>query len=144
MKKKIVAIIGVVLVAVMLTAVLVACVPTDPAKAESNLKSADYNVEKAQGIGAALMVGTVNAMTKTEVDLTKVDSVVFGGKGSDWVTIFYFKDSDSAKQYYDGITPALEKLKEEADKNNKEFNTDYGRNGVAVYLGTTAGVKAAK
>lgn len=138
MKKKIGAILGVALVAVMLVALLVGCVPTDPEKAETNLKDADYTTVNLKGAAAQIIASPLTLIA--EVDLTSVKNVVSGTKGSDTIVILYFNDSDAAKAYYTKLDEAMQKLSSE----EREDAGEYGRNGVAVYLGTSAAVKAAK
>ncbi len=138
MKKKIGVVLGVALVAVMLVAVLAGCVPSDPAKAEANLKDAGYTAVKAEGIAAQIAAVPFTAVA--EVDFDKVDAIVTGAKGTDSVYMIYFKDKAAAKSYYDAFEPAIKKMSEESNKEDVAF----GISGSVVYFGTTAGVKAAK
>lgn len=138
MKKKLGVILGVALVAVMLVAVLAGCVPSDPAKAESNLKSEGYTAVKAEGIAAQIAASVFTAIA--DVDLDKVDAVVTGVKGTDRISMIYFKDSSSANDYFNKFEPAVKKMAEETNADDYAF----GKSGSVVYFGTTAAVKAAK
>lgn len=138
MKKKLGVILGVALVAVMLVAILAGCVPSDPAKAKSNLEGDGYNVAKVDGVLAQFAVSPMSIIA--EVDLDKVESVVTGSKGTDNVVIIYFKDSSSANDYYNKFEPAVKKMAEETKAEDYAF----GKSGSVVYFGTTAAVKAAK
>lgn len=138
MKKKIGVVLGVALVVVMLAAVLVACVPSDPAKAESNLKDEGYKTVKVEGVAAQMVAGMFTDFA--EVDFDKVDAIVTGVKGTDSISMLYFKDSSAANDYYNKFEPAYKKTMEESKKEDYAF----GKSGSVVYFGTTAAVKAAK
>lgn len=138
MKKKLGVILGVALVAVMLVAVLAGCVPSDPAKAQSNLEGNGYDVVKVEGVAA--QIAAIPFTTIAEIDFDKVDAVVTGAKGTDSIYMVYFKDSSSANDYYNKFEPAIKKLAEESNKEDVAF----GKSGSVVYFGTNAAVKAAK
>lgn len=130
MKKKIGVVLGVALVVVMLAAVLVACVPSDPDKAVKNLKDADYVAVKL----------SVSDLPFGDLDENKVSAVVSGTKLlKDSVTLIYFKDTASAKDFYAELKEDYDKMSDKAKE-----NYDFGRSGSVVYYGTPDAVKAAK
>lgn len=161
--KKLVSIIAVVALVAIVATLLVACVPTDPAKAEANLKEAGYTVtayDKDDGLGLAgytLPDGATN--------------VVYGIKEADedsasliaeTVTIYYFESSDKAKAYFEKVYGDFDANQDEAKAELKEShdagdltkeeydsmleminNSQAKRFGKIVYAGTKAAIKAA-
>ena len=127
--KKALSIIAVLALVAVLGVALVACVPSDPDKAEANLEEAGYFVERADSddliVGAALK----------QIDAVTSISATNGDEG---VTILYFEDTDAAKAYYEDAQAQWEKL----DDDEKE-GMKMGKSGKVVYFGTEAGVKAA-
>ena len=147
--KKLVSIIAVVALVAIVATLLVACVPTDPAKAEANLKEAGYIVtayDKDDGLGLAgytLPDGATN--------------VVNGIKEADEDS-----SSDKAKAYFEKVYGDFDKQQDEAKAELKESydagdiskedydamleminNSQAKRFGKIVYSGTKAGIKAA-
>lgn len=127
--KKALSIIAVLALVAVLGVALVACVPSDPDKAEANLKAADYIVIRADAddaiVGAALkQIDAVTSITATN--------------GDDSVSLTYFETADAAKAYYEDAKEQWDKL-DDADKEGMKF----GKSGKVVYAGTEAGVKAA-
>ena len=127
--KKALSIIAVLALVAVLGVALVACVPSDPDKAEANLEEAGYVVVRADSddliAGAALkQIDAVTSITATD--------------GDEGVTILYFEDTDAAKAYYEDAQAQWEKLDEDEKEGMK-----MGKSGKVVYFGTEAGVKAA-
>ena len=159
MKKRILTVVGVLALAAILVVSLVACIPSDPAKAEENLKAEGYDVlvvnsDDVLGIaGLALPDGCV-----TQVSGSKVLS----GDLGDSIAIYYFEDSDAATAYMDKnadwqgeIDVQLAELKDEYDAGEISEN-DYNsmkdllesvqmkKQGKIVYVGSADAIKAAK
>lgn len=159
MKKRILTVVGVLALAAILVVSLVACIPSDPAKAEENLKAEGYDVlvvnsDDVLGIaGLALPDGCV-----TQVSGSKALS----GDLGDSIAIYYFEDSDAANAYMDEnadwqgeIDVQLAELKDEYDAGEISEN-DYNsmkdllesvqmkKQGKIVYVGSADAIKAAK
>lgn len=159
MKKRILTVVGVLALAAILVVSLVACIPSDPAKAEENLKAEGYDVivvnsDDVLGIaGLALPDGCV-----TQVSGSKALS----GDLGDSIAIYYFEDSDAATAYMDKnadwqgeIDVQLAELKDEYDAGEISEN-DYNsmkdllesvqmkKQGKIVYVGSADAIKAAK
>ncbi len=126
--KKALSIIAVLALVAVLGVALVACVPSDPDKAEANLEEAGYVVIRADSDD--LIAGAV---------LKQIDAVtsITATNGDEGVTILYFEDTDAAKAYYEELKADFEKAEE--DKEDYKI----GKSGKVVYAGTEAGVKAA-
>ena len=133
--KKALSIIAVLTLVVVLGVALVACVPSDPDKAEANLEEAGYKVlttKASDGTGVqlglnAMYEGCVAMIVATNpTDLT------------DTISIFYFNDADDAKACYESIKADFEK----ADEEDKE-GYKVGKSGKVVYTGSEEAVKAA-
>ena len=134
--KKALSIVAVLALVAVLGVALVACIPGDPDKAKANLEEAGYEVSVAKasdGTGVQMgleltygegCIATVNAV-KGEFSLAQ-------GADVDMVAIIYFKDSASAKAYWETV---------------KDEEVEEGwvakQSGKIVYAGTEAGVKAA-
>ena len=156
MKKRILTIVGVLALAAVLVVSLVACIPSDPSKAEENLKAEGYDVlvVNSDGIaGLALPDGCVTKVTGTKV---------LSGDLDDNIVIYYFEDSDAATAYMDKnadwqdeIDVQLDELKDEYDAGEISEN-DYNslkdlleniqmkKQGKIVYRGSADAIKAAK
>lgn len=119
--KKVVSVIAVVALVAIMATVLVACVPTDPAKAESNLKEAGYLVAPLPLLGVA-----------------GVDEVIMATTLEERIIIVYFESSDAASEFY-GDKDYEKLLKEELGIEDAV----YKKQGKIVYLGTKEAVKAA-
>ena len=154
--KKLASIIAVVALVAIVATLLVACVPTDPAKAEANLKEAGYTAKKTDsddllGLGGLAMPDGAT-------------SAVAGSKDSEMIFIYYFEDSASAKTFYENseilnfIKDMIEESKEEvkaqyeAEKISKDEYDEameilnsfkIKKFGKVVYAGTKAAIKAA-
>lgn len=139
MKKKIFAVISVVLVAVVLVAALVACGPaSDPEKALSALKDNGYKAAKDSTV-----VPTALAL----LGVKGIDCVVSGTSVNDesveTVTIVYFINSDAATDAWSKVKEYAEK-QDKSDKEKKESDFVVKKSGKMIYYGTSAGVKAAR
>ncbi len=123
--KKTLSIVAVLALVAVLAVALVACVPSDPDKAVANLEEADYVVEKIDSkLGLALAPEGCTA-------------IVAGTNLEDVITIYYFEDAASAKDFYAELKENYDKA-DEADKEG----TKIGKSGKLVYAGTDAAVKA--
>ncbi len=119
--KKLVSIIAVVALVAIVATLLVACVPTDPAKAAENLDDAGYLVLPLPLLGVA-----------------GVDEAIIATDLKEGIVIVYFESSDAASEFY-------------GDKDNEKFLKEelgiedavYKKQGKIVYLGTKEAVKAA-
>lgn len=116
----------------ILATVLVACIPNDPAKAEDNLKNAEYTVfsYKEGDFGFDKATGFLEI-----IGVKNVTAIVTATKGEDRIALIYFADSAAAKENY---TPIEEHYKEE-DK-----DAVIKRSGKVIYAGTEQAVKDVK
>lgn len=159
MKKRILTIVGVLALAAVLVVSLVACIPSDPAKAEENLKAEGYDVLVVNAddfFGAGGVVLPDGCVTKV------TGSKVLSGDLDDNIVIYYFEDSDAATAYMDEnadwqdeIDVQLDELKDEYDAGEISEN-DYNslkdlleniqmkKQGKIVYRGSADAIKAAK
>ena len=140
MKKKIISVISVALVAVVLVAALVACGPaSNPDKALSALKDNGYTAAKDDTVVPAVLRG---------LGVKDIDCVVSGTNVSDEsvesVTIVYFTSSDAANAAWSDVREYA--TKKNSSENNGDPDTDFviNKSGKMIYYGTSAGVKAAR
>ena len=136
MKKSIVKILALSLVAVMMCVVLVSCggPNADPEKAAKALKDNDYAVETIEnsGLGALAMAAFAAA------GIEDLDCVVTAtNKDGEHVTIFYFEDSKAANAEWEDVKGYFEDKEDDSDWTIK-------KSGAMIYYGTSAGIKAAK
>lgn len=148
MKKFFRLLVATMLIAVMAVSLCSCGVPSDPDKAEANLKKNGYTTTKIKGSyeGPILSI-------KTGIEYT-----VTGTKGEENVVIIYYSEKEDAVKAYD-------EFKEKHDKSLKELkdtysdgkiskddyekakavidNIKFGKSGKIFYSGTKAGVKAA-
>lgn len=146
MRKTIVSIATILVIAVLAVA-LVACIPSDPAKAKTNLEDSGYAVVTYTS-GSLFGIGSL-AMP-TDCETVVVASTL---KDSDALLIYYFKDSGSAKDYYDSAKAEKDKAEAEfkaeaTDEEWKEYKEEmanyvFKRSGKIVYAGTKEAIKAA-
>ncbi len=144
--KKFTKVLALVLVTVFAAVLMVACAPsTNPEKAEKALKDEGYTVVRVSD-GSASIAGVkidasnyLNALGAEDSDLTAVVYGVKGLIGGESITILYFKDSATAKEYWD-------KAQEQYGKDDSDKDSDYviKRSGKMIYFGTKAAVKAAR
>lgn len=122
MKKRILTIVAVLALAAVLVVSLVACIPSDPAKAKENLKEAGYTVMDVslESIGLEIK-GCTNIVTASK--LTDLD---------DGITIFYFEDSAAASDAEEAL---IDFLGEDAG---------IKKQGKIIYAGSDEAIKAAK
>lgn len=125
MKKKILSVVAVLVLAAILAVALVACIPSDPDKAAENLANADYLVIPLPLLGIA---GVDEAITATNL--------------KEGIVIVYFESSDAASDFY-GDKDNEKFLQEELEELGLE-DTVYKKQGKIVYLGTKEAVKAAR
>lgn len=116
----------------ILATVLVACIPNDPAKAEDNLKNAEYTVlsykEGDIGFDAATVFLEI-------IGVKNVTAFVTATKGEDGIALIYFADSETAKENY----TAIEEYYKEEDK-----DAVIKRSGKVIYAGTEQAIKDVK
>ena len=125
--KKTIRIIALAMVALTLMLTLASCGAkpnSDPDAAEKALEEAGYEVVSIPALG-------VNGLDKN-ISATKID-----GDKVDAVTIFYFKDSDSAESAYELIEKQANEAKEEME------DVAIGKSGKMIWFGTKDAVKAA-
>lgn len=136
MKKTIIKILTLTLVAVMACAMLASCggPNADPDKALAALKDNGYTAEKVDStIGLALFSWAGK----------DIKAVVSAMKGLDdptnAVVIIYYETSDAADSAWDDV-------KEYADKNNDDEDSDFvvKKSGKMIYMGSEEAIKAAK
>jgi hypothetical protein len=162
MKQNMFKIFAVVLVVAMCAVMFTACVPSDPQKAYDNLKASDLfkdatvtitNASDASGLaGVAMPEGC-----ETVVTAYNNNGTLLKFSDDDSVSLYYFKDADSAKAYFEKAQKQYEDSKIDAkaeyDKGNmtKEEYDDYidflnenkmRKSGKVVYSGTKEGLKA--
>ena len=132
MKKSIVRILALSLVAVMMCVVLVSCggPNSDPEKALDSLKENEYAAaEDKLLIPAALRL----------LGVKDIDTVITGtNKDGEHVTIIYFEDNAAANDAWEDVQEYFEETSDE------DSNWTIKKSGAMTYWGTSAGIKAAK
>ena len=103
-------------------ATLAACVPGTADKAKTKLEKAGYKVEIADSESLSFMASMLG--------VNDLESVMEASKDSEYVMVYYFSTTDSAKKFYDDV----KKEAEDADDIIK-------RSGKVVYGGTETAVK---
>ena len=141
MKKLFRSLIATMLISMMAISFVSCGIAKDPTKAKAKLEKKGYAVVLEQ-IDLGDVVGD-----KTEANLVAT-------KGTDTVTITWYKEAADAKAAYDALKASFDKAKdelakmedgEEKDALKKELkNAAYGRSGKIVWFGTKDAVKAAK
>lgn len=137
MKKTVKIVAAVAVLAVMCTA-LVACIPNDYEKAESNLKKEGYTILMSYAEGDVGFDTIVKTVVGSVVD--GITAIVSAGKGlTDAITLVYFESSSKAKEHFDA-------LKEQAEKDAEDEDVEliFKRSGKVIYFGTEDAVKAVK
>lgn len=159
MKKRILTIVAVLALAAVLVVSLVACIPSDPAKAEENLKAEGYDVivvNSDAALGAAGLVLPDGCVTKV------AGTKALSGDLDNYIEIYYFEDSEAASAYMDknadwqqDVDESLAEL-ENAYKEGEISENDYNsikemyegfqmkKQGKIVYVGSADAIKAAK
>ena len=130
--KKALTIISVVAIVTILAVTLMACVPSDYTKAESNLKDAGYTVVTYKE--GDLLFKTMT----TAMGIENATAIVTGQKGlEEGITIIYFKDSKSAKNAFESFKKEMDE--ESKDSKDKEYVVK--QSGKIIYGGTKQAVK---
>ena len=134
--KKFAKVAAVVLVAVMVLAVLVACGPaSDPDKAVSALKGNGYTAAKLSADGYSF-----NGLTAVVTGTKGVLSSILGGSDDfQTITIYYFESASAAKDNYEAI-----ESKANSDSNKKDSDWVIAQSGAMIYYGTKQAVKDAR
>ena len=130
MKKSIVKILALSIVAVMMCVVLVSCgAPnSDPDKALASLKDNDYAAAEDK-----ILVPTALRLLGVE----DIDTVISGtNKDGDHVTVIYFEDKAAANDAWEDVKEYFE--------DEKDDDWTIKKSGAMIYWGTSAGIKAAK
>ena len=130
MKKSIVRLLALSLVAVMMCVVLVSCggPNSDPDKALDSLKENEYAAAEDK-----ILIPT--ALRLLGVD--DIDTVITGtNKDGEHVTIIYFEDNAAANDAWENVKEYFEEAKDD--------NWTIKKSGAMIYFGTSAGIKAAK
>ncbi len=142
MKKFLKAMLAAMLIAITAVTVCSCGVPSDPAKAKENLESNEYVVEKVDGSLATLSAKALALLANVTLK-DGADSIVSGTNLQEAVTIIYFKDSKDASAMKKVGKDLVEKYKEE---NGDDSDVEYifGASGKLFYMGTKAGIEAAK
>jgi regulator of RNase E activity RraB len=122
MKKSLTLIAVVVLLVVLSTVLLAACISSDPAKAKESYEKAGYTVlmaDTTSGVGGAIknLIGIVDDTTNHVVKVLTVSNSKYAG------TITYYDDNDTAKKVY------------KSAKENAGEDTYVKRDGKAVFVG---------
>ena len=130
MKKSIIKVLSLTLIAIMMCAVLVSCggPNADPDKAEKALKDADYEVMKIDEEDMLKFLG----IDGLECVLTA------GNEDEEGVVIYYFEDAAAANEAWEDI----EKEAKEAMEENEDIVCK--KSGKMIYYGTKEAINAAK
>lgn len=130
--RKILKIVSIIALFAILATVLVACIPNDPAKAEDNLKDAEYTVfaYKEDDVGFKAATGFLEI-----IGVKNVTAFVTAIKGEDGIALIYFEDSAAAKENY----TAIEEYYKEEDE-----DAVIKRSGKVIYAGTEQAIKDVK
>ncbi len=140
MKKSIVKVLALALVAVMMCLALASCggPNADPDKAVEALEKNEYTAEKITDSG----LGTIVIAALKVAGIEKVDCVVTGTAKIDdkieSVTIIYFEDNDAANNEWEDV----QKYMEDEEDDGSEWVIK--KSGKMIYFGTEAAIKAAK
>jgi len=143
MKKIFRVMIAAMLMAVMAVSLCSCGIPSDPEKAKANLEKNGYAMDTTV---STVTVKTVFTFKYGATFLDKVDTVIFAvdkETGKENVLIIYCKDAESAKKVNGDIKELYGKIKEAAKENDENADVKSGKSGNVVYIGTSAGVKAA-
>lgn len=145
--KKVLLVVAVIALISVATMALVGCVPSDPAKAEANLKDAGYEVmvtkaSDSTGVqhGTGIQLGP-NAVADGCVTMITAMKATISNDDADFdgVVIYYFNDGAKAKAFYEKQKARYDKLSDEEKEGSK-----VGKSGKVVYVGTEEAIKAAK
>ena len=137
MKKLMKSLLAVMLIVMMAVSFTSCGVPSDPAKAEKNLKENEYVIDKVVAKAAVTTyVGAVSGLSA----VGKVGEVFLATNAEDVVLIVYSEDAEILKK----LGEDLETLFEKACPDRKDVDLKQGKSGKCVWVGTAGGVKAAK
>lgn len=129
--KKTIRFVAFAMVALMLMLTLASCGAkpnSTPADAKKALEKAGYEV---------LLVDSEVALKLTGVDGLVASIVATTKDLKNAITIYYFKDSETANKAYDKIEKEAEEAKKELE------NVSVGKSGKVIWFGTKDAVKAA-
>ena len=133
MKKSIVKVLALALVAVMMCAMLVSCggPNADPDKAKAALEENGYAAEKIDGIGLLAFAWAGGDIEAVVTGIDKNDL-------TDTVTIIYYESKDAATEAWESVEKYFnEKSEEESDYEIKQ-------SGEMIWFGHKDAIKAAK
>lgn len=136
MKKSIIKVLALALVAVMMCALVSCGAPAkDPADAKAALDENGYVATKLDNEG-------LGKLAFAAFELAGIDgatNVVSGTNGDgEHVTIFYFEDAAAANEQWEDVQEYAEKEKDD------DSDWTVKKSGNMIYFGTSAGIKAAK
>lgn len=137
MKKFLKSLLAVMLIAIMALSLTSCGVPSDPAKAKENLTKNEFVVDEAISATAVSAYVTVAYGLSS---VTKIDKVVFGTKDSDSVLIVYSKDAELLEKLHADLETIFAKVSTDSEEG---VSLEKGKSGDCVWVGTSAGVKAA-
>ena len=136
MKKFLKSLLAVMLIAIMALSLTSCGVPSDPAKAKENLTKNEFTVDETAG---ALAVGVYVTAAYGLSASKNIGKVILASKDSDSVLIVYSEDAELLEKLHKD----LEALYAEVVKDDEEVDLEKGKSGDCVWVGTSAGVKAA-
>ena len=129
MKKTLTLVAVVVLMVVLASVVLTACIPSNYEKAKEKLEKAEYGVASSSAASVLSYLGlSKEGATENEVYALKVNSLT----SYDYCAIFYYANSKDAKAAYDSYKEAL----------GEDTKLVLKKSGKAVFIGTEAAYKA--
>ena len=115
--KKFAKLLSATLLTVMLSVILVACIPANAEKATTKMKEEGYSVTALSG----LPDGAVEGITAIDA------SISLSGYNADMIYVYWFESTDSAKSYYDSVEETSSTIKK--------------RKGKCVYIGTADAIE---
>ncbi len=134
--KRTISIIAIIALVTVLAFTLVACMPTDPKDAEKNLQNAGFETFVIES-------GSIEARSFALL-VEGFDSMVLGSDGNDGIILFYFDDSNSAKDFYADGEESMLALFEISEEDLGDEDFEFKQSGKIVYFGSENGIKAAK
>lgn len=106
---------------------LTACVPSTADKAKEKLEKEDYKV-------VVVTQDTILDLTEGGLQIGNLEGVMTATKDKEFVSAYYFEKSSDAKD-------AMEKIKKNSEKENKDSNVKVKRSGKVIYSGTEQAMK---
>ncbi len=136
MKKSIVKVLALALVAVMMCAVLASCSApaSNPDDAEKALKDNGYTVVRVDNSG----FGAIGLAVFTAVGIEGIETVITATNGDEAITVFYFADADAANAEWEDVQKWSE------DEQDEDSDWVLKKSGKMIYAGTKEAIKAAK